>query len=80
MRESYPKCFGVKERMDGKGRELTIGRTNEMSGKILQVMNEGKYMNLRTSFRNFMLDSESALQQENALKIIQRLMNYYACL
>ena len=33
-----PKCFGVKERMDGKGGEVTIGRTNELSGKGLQVM------------------------------------------
>jgi hypothetical protein len=38
MRESYPKCFGVKERMDGKGREITTGRTNELSGKLLKVM------------------------------------------
>jgi hypothetical protein len=38
MRDSYPKCFGVKERMDGKGKEITIGQTNELSGKVLQVM------------------------------------------
>jgi hypothetical protein len=33
-----PKCFGVNERMDGKGREIMIGGTNKLSGKILQVM------------------------------------------
>jgi hypothetical protein len=37
MRDSYPKCIDVKERMDGKAREIAIGRTNELSGKILQV-------------------------------------------
>lgn len=36
--DSYPKYFGVKERMDGKGREITIGRTDELSGKLLQVL------------------------------------------
>jgi len=38
MRDSYPKYFGVKERTDGKGREMTIERTNELSGEVLQVM------------------------------------------
>jgi len=38
MSDSYLKCFGVKEKMDGKGREITIGRKNELSGKGLQVM------------------------------------------
>jgi hypothetical protein len=27
------KCFSLEERMDGKGRKITIGRTNELSGK-----------------------------------------------
>jgi hypothetical protein len=38
MRDSYPKYFDVKERTDGKGREITIGQTNELSGEVLQIM------------------------------------------
>jgi hypothetical protein len=34
---SYTKYFGVKERMDGKGREIRIGLTNELSGKVMEV-------------------------------------------
>jgi len=38
MSDSYPKCFGVKEKMDGRGREINIEGVNELSVKGLQVI------------------------------------------
>ena len=39
MRDSCPKCFGVKE-MDWNGREITTEGVNELSAKGLQEINE----------------------------------------
>jgi hypothetical protein len=69
MRDSFPKCSGVNDRMDGKGREITIGRTNEMSGKILQVMEVNVYSYeylLETSC--WTLNAQYSVNVENNIK------------
>jgi len=56
--------------MDVKGREIMVGRTNELSGKILQVMEVNIYSyeyNLETSC--WTLNTQYSVNVENNMKI-----------
>ena len=57
-----PKCFGVMEKTDGNGREITIARANEFDWER-KIDKECKSIMFRISFRNFMQHFERAIQK-----------------